>query len=654
MAVKVIGIEGEFERGSVQEVYDYFEHKEFVEYDSETSGFNCHKDSLMCFQLGDYDNQWVIHPSYLQDFKELLEKKTLLGQNIKFDLKFLYKNNIWPKRVWDTFLAESVLTCGLKQVRRDLATIARKRLNVDLDKSVRDNIWKEGLTKRVIEYSADDVKYLGQIKRLQEKDLRKNGLEKALDIENEFVLCLAYIEYCGFKLNKEAWKTKCEQDIINKDKAEKALDQWIFDNDITKFIDFQLDLFSTERKSTINWSSSAQVVELFEYLKIPVLVTIKGVLKKSVEAKHIEKHGDKFPIVKLYLHYKECEKLVSTYGFNFIEQIDKFTGRLHTNFKQIMDTGRTSSGGKNKSTKEEYLNFQNIPSDELTRQCFVSEESNSLIISDYSGQEQVVLANKCLDKNLLEFYDNGFGDMHSFIAQKMYPELHNVSLEDIAKNHSDKRQNAKIAGFTITFGGNELTISGNQNIPIVQAKNIIDSYFGAFPAMKDYFDEAKMEGLRNGYILISEHTGRKSYIEGFQDYLTLKKKINKDFWDKYKWEKISESALYLEMKEEISTFYKIKGAVERKSLNFPIQGSAAEVSKIAGSKFFRWIVENNYQNKILIPNFVHDEYVAESPDELSEIVSQNLQRCMEESGAIYCKRVKLKAEPVIRKVWNKK
>lgn len=652
--IYTIGIrENEFEKGNVQEVYDYFKDKEFVEMDSETSGFSCHNDSLLCFQLGDFDNQWVIHPDYLPHFKYLLENKTLLGQNIRFDLKFLYKNNIWPRRVWDTFLAESVLTCGLKQVRRDLATIARKRLNMDLDKSVRDNIWREGLTRRVIEYSADDVKYLGKIKEGQEKDLVKNGLEKALDIENEFVLCLAYIEYCGFKLNKEAWTEKCKKDIENKNKAEKDLDKWIIDNNISKFIDYQLDLFSIEKKSTLNWNSSTQVVELFEHLKIPVLVTVKGVIKKSVEAKHIEKYKEKSPIVGLYLYYKECEKLVSTYGYNFIEQIDKTTGRLHTNFRQILDTSRTSSGGKNRATKEKYLNFQNIPSDKGTRSCFIAENENSLIISDYSGQEQVVLANKCLDKNLLEFYDNGFGDMHAFIAQKMYPELKNVPLNEIAEKYKDKRQNAKIAGFTITFGGNESTISGNQNISLEQAKNIIDSYFGAFPEMREYFDNAKLEGLLNGYILISEQTGRKSYIEGYNTYLSLKKEINRGFWEKYKLEKLRESSMYLEMKEKISTFYKIQGAIERKSLNYGIQGQAAEISKIAGSKFFRWILENNYQNKVLIPNFVHDEYIAESPKELTNLVSNNLQRCMEEAGLIYCKRVKLKAQPVINSIWIK-
>lgn len=652
--IYTIGIDDEnFTKSTVAAVYDYFKDSNEIEVDLETQGFDCHVDSLLCFQIGDADNQWVIHPDYIMHFKDLLEEKTLLGQNIKFDLKFLYKNNIWPRRVYDTFLAESVLTCGLKQVRRNLAAIAKNRLGIDLDKTVRDNIWKEGLTKRVIEYSAADVMYLGKIKKSQVRDLVKEGLEKALDIENQFVLCLAYIEYCGMKLNKKAWEKKMKQDIVDKELALKELDLFIVENKINRYISSQMDMFDSTPKILINWNSSDQVVELFKHLGIPVAVTIKGELKESVESKHIEKHAVKFPIVAKYLRYKELEKVVTTYGQNFIDQINPVTGRIHTQFKQIMDTSRTSSGGKNKATKEEYINFQNIPKDKPTRQCFISAEGNTLIVSDYSSQEQVILANKCLDKDLLEFFDSKESDMHSFIASKMYPELKYMSLTEIAELHPEKRQNAKIAGFTITFGGNEMTIAGNQNLPLAQAKHIIDSYFGAFPKMKEYFDGAKQEGLQNGYILISEHTGRRSYIEGFNTYLRLKKEINREFWEKWKWEKVNPTSEYEEMKEKISTFYKIKGGIERKSLNYGIQGTAAEISKIAGYKFFMWILDNNLQNKVLIPNFVHDEYVAEAPDDIVAVVNKNLKKCMEDSGSIYCKRVKLKAEPVKTKKWTK-
>ena len=86
-------------------------------------------------------------------------------------------------------------------------------------------------------------------------------------------------------------------------------------------------------------------------------------MKKSVESKVIEPQKDKSSIAPIYLEYKAAQKIVSTYGQNFLDQINPKSGRIHTQFNQLMDTGRLSCGGKNKQTKEEYLNLQNIPSD---------------------------------------------------------------------------------------------------------------------------------------------------------------------------------------------------------------------------------------------------------------------------------------------------
>jgi DNA polymerase I-like protein with 3'-5' exonuclease and polymerase domains len=116
-----------------------------------------------------------------------------------------------------------------------------------------------------------------------------------------------------------------------------------------------------------------------------------------------------------------------------------------------MNTGRLSSGQKGapKRGMPQMPNMQNIPSDNRTRGCFQAEKGNVLIVSDYSGQEQIVLANKSLDDDLLEFYAKGLGDMHSFIASKIFPELGDLSLDEIKDNHKGKRQIAKGAGFAI-------------------------------------------------------------------------------------------------------------------------------------------------------------------------------------------------------------
>lgn len=664
--VKVLGVEtDDFEKSSVQEILNYFNNKKYVQYDSETTGFDAYNTELVCFQVGNYENQFVIHPSYLSYFKDLLESKTLLGVNLKFDLRFLYHQDIYPNSVWDTFLAESVLYCGDVTHKKGLAPVAKARLGIDLDKSVRDQIWKEGLTKRVIEYSATDVKWLEKIKENQDDELNRKDLQVALKIENNYVLVLAYIEYCGFKLNKEKWQKKCDNDIISLKQAKQNIDNFIIENKHNKHIEFQGDLFCSDIKTKINWDSPKQVIEYFKELGIPVEYEEKGELKESVGAKIIAKFEKKFPIVKEYLEYKEKQTVCSRYGENFIHQINKSSGRLHSNFRQIMDTARISSGGKDKNTGEEYINFQNIPAGEETRSCFIAEEGNVLIDADFSGQEQVVLANKSLDPNLLIFYDNDLGDIHSFTAKNMYNELKDIDLKEIKEKFKDKRQAAKSAGFAINYGGNANTIANNENIPLEDAQNIYDQYFQAFPGLGPYFEKMKQQGLKNGYILFNEVTRRKSYIFHYYEYLELKKQIDRDFWNKWKILKQEEeerqqkdknktgipSQEYLHHRKKFKRFFEIQGEIQRKSLNFPIQGTSAEITKISAILIFKWIKEQKLLKIVKFVNQVHDENILESPKDLAEKVARKVEECMKQAGEIYCKRVPLKADASISDHW---
>lgn len=656
--IYICGIDNDnFGQVSVEHILEYFAGREFVQFDTETTGLVSRSSDIVCFQLGDYDNQFVVSGDKILQFKDLLELKTLVGQNIKFDLTFLYKYDIYPSKVWDTFLAESVITCGIQSIRRNLAAIAKRRLDIDLDKTVRDVIIREGFTDRVIEYAAADVKYLEQIRDSQLEDIAYHDLKHALEVENQFVIVLAYIEYCGFKLDEDCWKKKIEADLIDFNVAEEALDDYILMNH-PEYIDAQVDMFKASYRTTINWSSSRQVVELFKKIGVPVKAVIKGEEKETVDAKAIERYSQKYKIVELYLKYKKAQKEVSTYGQNFIDQINPTTSRLHTIFKQVMDTGRLSSGGKDKATKSSFINFQNIPTDKATRACFVSEKGNTLIIADYSGQEQVVLANRSLDKGLLEFYDKGLADMHSFVASKMYPELKGLTVEEIKEKHSDKRYNAKTAGFAINYGGVGATIARNNNMSLEGGEAVYEAYFEAFPDLKDYFEVEKKKGLKLGYIQFNDIIKTKSFIEGYDDFLALSESLNRQFWDRWKMvkEAVKEGKCedeYVEMKAKFRRYFKIKGAIERKALNYPIQGTSATITKIAGIYFFRWLRENNYIGTVLIANAVHDEYVVECPASMGELVRDNLKECMVRAGAIFCKRVPLKVDAKISPFWQK-
>lgn len=411
---------------TVQELLDYFNNHKEIDFDTETEGFDPYTCKVLSAQFGDSENQYVVDclTVPLELFKGLLENPEICWnmQNAKFDLRFLYHHRIVPHLVYDTFLAEKVLTLGILNSRRALDHLVWKYCKQTMDKTVRGNIHREGLSKRVILYGAKDVAYLGEIKRKQMVKIKEAELEKALQLENLFVKVLAYIEYSGFYLDKDAWKSKMEKDLSRLNEAREALDTWVIDNGPTKYIDTQLDLFFSGHKCAISWSSPKQVIPLFKDLGIETKVKDKktGNFKDSVEASVIKSQKDKSSIVALYLKYKALEKIVTTYGNSFLKSINKESGRIHTQFNQLMNTGRLSCGGKNHATKEEYLNFQNIPASPENREegriyerdCFTPEKGRHFIVSDYSGQEAVVLVNQSLDKDLLAFYDKKMGDMH--------------------------------------------------------------------------------------------------------------------------------------------------------------------------------------------------------------------------------------------------
>lgn len=646
--IYICGIDSkDFPEVSASRILKHFEDHGYVEFDSETTGLFPHTCALKCFQLGDHENQFVIGPQELPKFKQFLETKELVMHNAKFDLQFLYKQDVWPRKIYDTMVVEAVLYCGIKTHRKSLKEVLSNRLGITMDKSEREGIEYKKMTKEVIEYSANDVKYLGLIRKSQKKEIRQKDLDVVVRLENDYVRCLAYIEFCGFYLDKEKWLKKMANDQKQLEEAEKSLKQYILDNGLKKYIEPQLSLFSEERELSINWDSPKQVIPFFKDLGIDTSFVEKGETKDSVGADVLEKYSKSHPIVKTYLNYKELQKTVGTYGEGFISQINPVTKRIHTNFTQILDTGRISSGGNGT------VNMQNIPAEESTRGCFVAEPGNVLVVADYNSQENVVLANKSLDKGLLEFYDKGLSDIHSYNASKIFWELANLPFEEIKEKHSDKRKLAKVGCFAVSYGGVGTTVASRLNISKEEGDRFYDAFFAAFPDLKEYFDGCERQALRDGYILIDDVTKRKSFIYGFDRLKEMEAKMDKRFWDTYKvLKKDTSSPKYQEYKQTIKDYFQIKGEITRKSYNFPIQGTSASCTKIASILLFNWILDNNYRNIVKFANVVHDEIILECPKALSETVKDVLEKFMKQGGSYFCKRVPLTAKGVISEHWT--
>lgn len=642
---------------SAEEALELLAPLSVVELDTETMGLDPYTKELLTVQLGCAEFQVVIDCTSVDIhlFKEYMEnpQRMFLGWNIKFDLKFLYHQRIVPLRVYDGYLAEKLLWLGYPAGIHEMSLKAASinYLGVDMDKSVRGKIIQTGLTEDVIVYAAGDVSYLGKIRDKQLVELEKKGLLKAIDFENEFVKCLAYIEYCGAKLDVDKWKIKMATDLNNLEKYEAELNEWVEESQYSSkycSVNIQGDLFNgfdTKPRCHINWTSSQQVIPLFEELGLNLKVLDKKTkhYKKSVDIKVVEPQASKSPLIPIYIKYKKAAIIVNTFGQKFLNLINPVTGRIHANFNQLgTDTGRLSSTEPN---------LQNLPHDAQTRACFVSDKGNRWISADYSGQESYLMASMANDEAMLDELINGSGDLHSLTAKMVFQQIpRDMPLKDIKKNFKDLRQEAKGYEFCFNYGGQDSTLIRNYGLDAKRAKEIYENYMSGFAGLKRYQDFRRIDVMRKGYILLSPITGHKAYIYDYDELkMQMEKQDDPDFW-----------AYYREMKQEnpecdtvqgVRRLARRKAESEKQSINYPIQAAGALCFKLASIKLFNWLLKNGllFKVKYCIP--VHDEINLEAPDEISEEVADILVKCMVSAGKPFCTRAHLGADVEIGDHW---
>lgn len=745
---------------SVEESLRILEPLRVVGLDTETIGTEIWQGMILTLQLGNKENQVVIDCMTInvKQYKDYLESDRLfIIHNAKFDLRWLYKEHIVVRNVYDTYLAEKILYLGFPPgiISLSLQACCDRYLNVFLDKTVRGKI-HAGMTEDVIVYAANDVVYLEDIMNSQLSIISARGQRVALDIENEFVRVLAYIEFCGIRLDPEKWKAKMAKDAERLRVAEQKLNEWVVDYVMKKndpsLISINYDFnnkgkpakladsvyvvipapslfseFDTGPQCIINWNSSKQVIRLFEELGFYLLVKDKktGKMKKSVESKYIELQVDKSTIAPLYLEYSAAFKVVTSFGQNFLDAINPVTQRIHPTFNQMMDTGRLScgSGGKGKGGKtkdddiaeeedenkdtttqsnDKSVNIQQLPATEETRAAFIPEKGHMLIDCDYGDQEGHVFTELSGDKEWIDFYnDPNQRDGHSFVAKMCFPkDLDGIEEKDVKKMRKDLRDLAKKARFCFNYNGQAPTMATNCNIPVDFATEIYNNYFKRFYGIAGYFKVQKRDMWNRGYILISKVTGLRAYIYDYPILKGIERRKNgmEDFWDIYKSARDSGRIIndippsvmqeiakrFAEGKpiEEIAVRYsykvkkagkieerfidinretvyvsvmkhlwKRKSASDNQSCNYPSQGTAAAMTKIAGIRYFNHLVNDGLIFKVLIPNDVHDEYLIEPPTEIAEQEAKKLSECMEYAAAIFCKKVTIKAVPEIGTCW---
>ena len=629
--------------------------------DTETEGLDPYTKRLKTVQLGCREFQIVIDCMTIDIklYKNYLESNRLfIGWNLKFDLKFLYHQRIVPRRVYDGYLAEKLMWLGYPPGMHSLSlkTAGETYSGVELDKSVRGKIIWAGLETDVVKYAANDVTYLEEIMNKQLELLKDKGLEVAIDYENRFVLPLAYMEYCGVKLDVEKWKQKMKTDLERELIAKKACDDWIISTAKTNsflekyiYVNLQGDLFEgfdTTPKVKINWNSAKQVIEIFKHFGVDVVIDDKekGGTKDSIDAKTLKPQKDKCELIALYLEYKEAAKVTSTYGDNFLDQVGP-NGRICTNYNQMgADTTRITSGGKDKTNRKDYVNLLNLPANAETRACFVAERGNKWISIDYSGQETYLMASIANDEAIIEELTNGSGDIHSLTAYMSYSEIpRDTPIKDIKKLFHNLRQEAKGIEFSINYGGDANTISRNKGIPQDEANRIYNNYMKGFAGLKRYQDFRRRDWWDKGYILLSPLTGHKAYIYDYEDLKKIQERFKEPgFWEYYR--EMKQTAPECETVQMVKRFFKRKSASEKQSINYPIQATGSMCLRVSMINFFEWLRQEDLLFKVLICVAPYDEMNVEAPAEIAEEIANKLYYYMVKAGAYFCTRCKLDAD----------
>ena len=655
---------GVHEKAGVEDCLNALSSLDNISLDTETTGLNPHKDRILSLQLGNADNQYVIDCTSVDilDFKPLLEDKHKLFiiQNAKFDLQFLFKHRIVINRVWDTFVVEKLMHLGLlqKDYSASLASMCQNYLGIEMDKTIRGQINYKGLSDDVIEYGAKDVQHLERIMELQKFKLKQLGLSKAVEYENKFVIPLAYMEFCGIHLDEQRWKEKMDSDNKVRDEALAKCNFWIIDNfkdgDCIEYYKeskngthklVKVPLININREGnlwkgydltprvSLNWNSPEQILALFRKC---------GVETDSVEADELKKHISECSLISLYIAYKEAAKVTSTYGQNFLDQIDSTTGRLHTNFFQFgTRTGRISSG----SDESKSVNLLNLPRDACTRACFTAEPGNRFISIDYSGQESFIMADITGDEAMLNELNHGEGDMHTLAAKMLYDQIpKNMPAKEVKDKFHDERQRAKSLEFAVFYGSQGRAIATNLQLSDEEATGLYRKFMDGFSGLEKYQSFRRKDWLDKGYIIINKKTGHKSFISDIDWIQSCAKRFRgNEFWNKYKALKAAgqwKDPLIVEFKE----FNRHRNALERNSINYPVQGTGALCMKTAMINFFSWLRKKDLLFKVLLCVMPYDEVCFEAPDDIADECANKMRDCMVKAGAYFVTKCRLDAD----------
>ncbi len=529
----------------------------------------------------------------LRELKPLFADPALkkCGQNIKFDVLMLYGHGIKVKGIFfDTMIAHYLLHSGSRGHKLD--NIAKQYLNYEMI-PIEELIGKRGKSQKnmselspeeIYRYAAEDAEITFALVEVLEKELKKNNLHPLFTkLEMPLVEVLTAMEINGVKIDTDLLRSVS-------DKIEITLKETI--KKIYEIAGEEFNINSTQQLGKIIYDK-LEIHKELGLKRIPK--TAKGGYSTSESA--LEKMAE-HKLINLILQYRKLTKLKNTYLDPLPSLISKKTGRLHASFNQtVTATGRLSSSDPN---------LQNIPiRTELgkeIRKAFIPETANNVILSaDYSQIELRIMAELSGDPSLKAAFSAG-KDIHTSTAAM----LMGIPEEEVTSDH---RRKAKEINFGILYGMNRYGLAKRLGISAEEAQQMINNYFAGFPRVLDYTMRIITFATRNRFV--ETMMGRRRYIP-----------------------------------EIDSSNRNVRENAERQAINTVIQGSAADLIKMAMIKIQKYIEQNSLESKMLIQ--IHDELLFEVPKAEVDIMKKAVKEIM---STAYKIEVPLEVDLGVGKNW---
>jgi len=439
-----------------------------VYFDTETTGLDAFNNKITLIQIKQGNKIRLVKTfteTLISEMRDVLENSLIVGHNLKFDLKFLKQQfNINPENLFDTWIAELLISGGQKARQKSTATleaVAKQYTGIQLNKSqdVRMSFNGGKLTQEQIEYAAMDVAVLPEIHKKQQEQLKALGLEKVFEIEMECIPATVWLELSGLPLDKDG---------LNRVKGEtkkKIEDAELKVKTIIKESGYKnLDLLGFP---AVNLESPIQLLRVMKRIGLKIDSTGDEVISML-----------EHPIGKAIKEYRKQQKLLTGFILKYPGHINKVTGRIQPSFNQVgTNTGRFTSSKPN---------MQQVPHDKNIRALFKAGKGKKIITADYSQIELRIIAEVSQEPKFLEIYKNN-RDLHRLTASLVL----NKPESEITK---DERQQAKAINFGFAYGlGAQSFKEKTKNdydidISIEQAQEFRNTFFKNYPILASYLE----------------------------------------------------------------------------------------------------------------------------------------------------------------------